>query len=98
MGKLKAKHIAKLRKKARLMQNYKVRDSWGVFGFNNSFRENNFTEIRAVSEFMAMKRFLNLYYRNNKKLHRSHGADRRTTYEWGEIEVIDEYGYAVYYH
>ena len=42
MGKLKAKHIAKLRKKAKLMQTYKVRESWSLFGFD-TFRTHNFT-------------------------------------------------------
>lgn len=96
MGKLKAKHIAKLRKKAKLMQTYKVRESWSLFGFD-TFRSHDFEEIRANSEFMAMRRFFDRYYRIMKKLHRFHESRQITTYDWGRIEVVNENGYATYF-
>jgi hypothetical protein len=96
MGKLKAKHIAKLRKKAKLMQTYKVRDSWGLFGFD-TFRTHDFTEIRANSERKAMQIYFQCYYRIMKRLHRFHEVDTITTYDWGRIEVVNENGYATYF-
>ena len=96
MGKLKAKHIAKLRKKAKLMQTYKVRESWSLFGFD-TFITHDFVEIRANSERKAMQRFFERYYRIMKRVHRFHESRTITTYDWGRIEVVNENGYATYF-
>lgn len=96
MGKLKAKHIAKLRKKAKLMQVYKVRESWSLFGFD-TIREHDYKEIKANSSFQAMKRFFDWYYRLMKKKHRFFEATTETTHDWGRIEVVDENGFKTYY-
>jgi len=96
MGKLKAKHITKLRQKAKLMQVYKVRESWSLFGFD-TFRTNDFEQIRANSEYKAMQRYFERYYRVMKRLHRFHEAKNKTTFDWGKIEVVNENGYATYF-
>lgn len=96
MRKLKAKHIAKLRKKAKLMQTFKVRECWGLFGFD-TFRSYDFKEIRANSEKQAMKRYFDLYYRTMKQTHRFHNVSFKTTYEWGRIQVVNEDGFSTYF-
>lgn len=97
MKKIKAKQIAKLRKKAKLMQPYKVRESDKLFGFDG-FSDSEYVEIKAISERMAMKRYFQRYYRAMKKQHRFINSDTITTYNWGNIEVVNEKGYAVYFH
>ena len=93
---MKAKHITKLRKKAKLMQTYKIRESCGLFGFD-TLRQFDFEEIKANSEFLAMKRFFSNYYKVMKKLHKSHEAKTITTHNWGKIEVVDKNGYSTYF-
>ena len=96
MRKLKAKHIAKLRKKAKLMQVYKVRESWSLFGFD-TFNSHDYTEIKANSTYQAMQRFFISYYKIMQKKHRFFEAKTETTYDWGRIEVVDENGFKTYY-
>ncbi len=96
-SKLKAKHIAKLRKKAKLMQTYKVRECYGLFGFDD-FRENDFTLVKAKTPYLAMQRYFKKYYLEMKQKHRFYNADVITTYNWGKIEVVDERGFKIYYH
>lgn len=96
MRKLKAKHIAKLRKKAKLMQTFKVRECWGLFGFD-TFRSHDFKEIRANSEKQAMKRYFKRYYKIMKEKHRFYDVSSETTYDWGKIQVVNEKGFSTYF-
>lgn len=94
--KLKARYIAKLRTEAKLMKTFKVRESYGLFGFD-TFYKHDFSIIRANSERKAMQRFFQKYYKLMKRLHKFHEASEITTYDWGKIEVVNEDGYSTYF-
>ena len=94
--KLKAKHIRKLRKKAKFMQVFKARECWGCFGFD-TFRQTEFIEVKATSEYQALQRYFKWYHRNLKKLHRFYKVNEITTYDWGKVEVVNKDGYSTYF-
>jgi len=94
---MKAKHITKLRKKARLMEVYKIRECWGLFGFN-TLNQHDFEEIKANSIYNALQKFFKSYSQTAKKKHRFYSCNTETTWNWGRIEVIDEKGNKTYYN
>lgn len=93
---MKAKHIKKLRKRIESFQSYKVRESWGLFGFD-SFHENNYSEIKAGSPLEATVRFFKLYRRQYKRISRFESFLIETNSQWGRLEVVDSKGFKTYY-
>lgn len=93
---LKAKQITKLRKKIGLMKTYKVRECWGLFGFD-TLRNYSFREFKAKTPYHAMQRFFKWYLNSRKEKHRFFEANSQTTSNWGHIQIVDEKGFKTYY-
>lgn len=100
---MKAKHIKKLRNKARLMKIYSVRNTCGLFG--DFFGDNRIClvmpdyEVRDTSEIGALRKYLKQYA---TKYNRKHDDDKdmfeETTSKWGRFMVTDkETGFMSFY-
>ena len=96
---MKARHIRKLRKKLQAYQTYRIATSYGSFGYFPQKHEWEYRKVKGASPIHAITRYMKWHFRRHKYMSRHQKTwYQETTYNWGEIEVIDEKGYIRYYH
>ena len=94
---MKAKHIAKLRKKIAKFTSYTIRESLNLFGepYCSCGCGKN---IMSDSPINALRKFCVKYARRYKRKFKYSGYDTQTTYDWGKVEVINnKTGFRTYY-
>lgn len=100
---LTAKQIGKLRRKAHLMRDYKIRESASLFGdFDGSNRMcliMNGSDIKGISPVDALLKYLKNYQLKYKRKHENHTDEPyETTIKWGKFMVKDiETGYKTFF-
>lgn len=95
---MKARHIRKLRKKVQSFKTFSI-TTIGVFG--DFFYRNDweFKKIKASTPIHAIERYMKWHFRHFKyRSKHQHEWYKETSYNWGEILVVDEKGYKRYYH
>jgi hypothetical protein len=96
---MKARHIRKLRKELQSYKTFRVVGSYGAFGEFFLQQDWEYKKIKAKSPVHAINRYMKWFFRHFKQRSR-HQKEwyQETSFNWGEIQVIDEKGYARYYH
>ena len=99
---MNVKCYRKCRKLVPKLKLFLVTSSNNLFGFRDSFYSyvDKGTEIKALDECHAIKRYLQRYYLENKERHKYHNNIRyyETTKEWGYFLVVNTEGFKKYYH
>lgn len=96
---MKARHIRKLRKELQSYKTFRVAECYGLFGTFWSAEDEDYKNIKAKNEKHAIYRYMKWFFRHFKQRSR-HQKEwyQETSFNWGEIQVIDEKGYVRYYH
>ena len=96
---MKARHIRKLRKQVQSFKSFRIATCCGAFGDFFFTQDYQFKRIKALNPIHAIKRYMKWHFRHFKyKSRHQHEWYKETSYNWGEILVVDEKGYKRYYH
>ena len=96
---MKARHIRKLREKVQSFKTFRITTSFGSFGDFLYREEWEFKKIKASTPIHAIERYMKWHFRHFKyRSKHQHEWYEETSYNCGEILVVDEKGYRRYYH
>ena len=101
---IKAKYIKKLRKKVSQFKTYKMRECFGLFGFDYDYATkkdcpyHTDSIIKGLNPEHAILRYFRYYNRKYKIRHKNYAEwMNETTYKWGRFMIEDEKGYRTFW-